>query len=105
MGLRLTDSGFLALVLIAITALMAWVRPKMATESNWPLLYFIGLVLYQKMNEELLHPYPIFIGILCAGLIRFEFMSPRWVKYVRWIELVTLVYVIMKLLGFVMYFF
>ena len=104
MGIRLTDSGLFALCLLVDTAWMAWMRPKMAIENNWPLLYFIALVLYQKTNEELLHPYPIFLGILCAGLIRFEFMSPKWIRFVRWIELVSLSYVMIKLVAYIMYY-
>ena len=104
MGLRLSDSGLFAFVLMAVTALLAYMRPKLPTESNWPLLYFVGLVLYQKMYEDVLNPYPIFIGVLCAGMIRFEFMNLRFVKYFRWIELLMLVSVIWSLLGYVMYF-
>ena len=84
--------------------MLAYMRPKLPTESNWPLLYFVGLVLYQKMYEDVLNPYPIFIGVLCAGMIRFEFMNLRFVKYFRWIELLMLVSVIWSLLGYVMYF-
>ena len=104
MALRLSDSGLFAIVVIIVTALLAFMRPRMQPESNWPLLYFIALVLYQKTNEELLNPYPVFIGVLCAGMIRFEFMNARFIKYFRWLELLMLVYVIWTMLGYVMYF-
>lgn len=92
------------MILMAATVLLAYMRPKMAPESNLPLLYFIALVVYQKMFQEVLNPYPIFAGVVCAGMIRFEFMNPRFVKYFRWIELVVLIYVVWSLLGFVLYF-
>jgi hypothetical protein len=104
MALRLTDAGVLAMALLVATIILVYMRPKIPSDSNWPLLYFIGLVVYQKMYEDLMNPYPIFIGVLCAGMIRFEFMNTRFVKYCRWLELLMLTYVIWSLLGFVLYF-
>ena len=92
------------MALMAVTMLLAYMRPKIAPESNWPLLYFIGLVLYQRMFEDILNPYPIFIGVVCAGMIRFEFMDLRFLKYFRWLELLMLIYVTWQLFGYVMYF-
>ena len=89
---------------MAVTIILVYMRPKIAPESNWPLLYFIGLVLYQKMFEDILNPYPIFIGVVCAGMIRFEFMNLRFLKYFRWLELLMLVYVTWQLFGYIMYF-
>lgn len=94
----------LAMAVIAITILLAYLRPKIPPESNWPLLYFIGLVVYQKLCEDVLSPYPIFIGVVCAGMIRFEFMNLRFLKYFRWLELLMLVLVLWDLLGFILYF-
>jgi hypothetical protein len=102
--MRLSDSGLFAIVLMLVTVVLAYMRPKIATENNWPLLYFIALVLYQKVNEDVLGQYPVFIGIVCAGMIRFEFMNLRFVKLFRWIELMMLLYVIWQLFKYVMYF-
>ena len=104
MAIRFTDSGVLAMAMIAVTILLACLRPRMAPESNWPLLYFVALVVYQKMYMDAMNPYPIFMGVVCAAMIRFEFMNPKFVRYFRWIELVMLVYVVWNLLGFILYF-
>ena len=104
MAIRLTESSALAMAMIVVTILLAYKRPKMAPESNWPLLYFIALVVYEKMYMDAMNPYPIFIGVVCAGMIRFEFMNPRLMKYFRWIELLILAFVVWSLLGLVLYY-
>lgn len=104
MGIRLTDSSLLAIVVMAATIWIAIARRKMSLESNWPLLYFIGLVVYQKMNPDVLDSYPIFMGIVCAGIIRFEFMNLRFAKFVCWVELLIFLYLIWRLLVFVVHF-
>ena len=104
MAIRLTDLGALAMAMMVITILLVYMRPKIVTDSNWPLLYFFALVVYQKMYDDIMSPYPIFVGVMCAAMIRFEFMSARFVKYFRWLETLTLVYVLWRLLGFLLYF-
>ena len=104
MSIRLTDSGALAIIMMVLTIWIATARWKLPSESNWPLLFFIGLVVYQKMYPEVVDSYPIFIGIVCAGMIRFEFMNPRFVNVVRWVELLMFLYVIWRLLTYVLYF-
>ncbi len=104
MSIRLTDVGVLAMAMMAITIWLMYLRPKMPAESNWPLLYFIALVVYQKTYLDTMNPYPIFAGIVCAAMIRFEFMNLRLVKYFRWIEFLMLSYVVWRLLGYLLYF-
>ena len=104
MAIRLTDSGVLAIIMMVITTWIAAARWKLPSESNWPLLFFIGLVIYQKMYPEVVDSYPIFIGIVCAGMIRFEFMNSRFVNVIRWVELLMFLYVIWRLLTYVLYF-
>ena len=55
------------MAMMAITVLLVYLRPRIPAESNWPLLYFIALVVYQKMNEDMMSPYPIFAGVMFAG--------------------------------------
>jgi hypothetical protein len=104
MGIRLTDSSLLAIAVMILTIWIAIARRKIPMESNWPLLYFIGLVVYQKLYPDVLDPYPIFMGVVCAGVIRFEFMNLRFAKFVCWVELLMFLYVIWRLLVFVLYF-
>jgi len=103
MSLRLTDAGLLALAIAGFSAWLAWIRPRLQTENNWPLVYYLGLVVYQKMHSEILSPNFVYGGVLCAMLIRFEFMPEKLVTFVRWLELIVLVYIIWRCVEFALF--
>jgi hypothetical protein len=103
MSFRFTDIELAALVACAITGWLFAARGRMASESNWPLVYYLAMVFYQKTIGHFLEANFIYAGVVCAMLIRFEFMSPIVVKIFRFIEGICLIYVVWSTLDFVLF--
>jgi hypothetical protein len=103
MHFRFGDSEVLALVACTITVWLFAVRGKLPIESNWPLIYYLGMVLYQKTGGKFLDPRFIYVGVVCAMLIRFEFLATGFIKFFRVLESITLIYLTWKCLDFVFF--
>jgi hypothetical protein len=103
MSLRFSDLEILALIVCGFTCWLFAVRGRMQSESNWPLAFYLALVLYQKTAGQFLEANFIYAGVVCAMMIRFEFMSQGFVKVFRFIEAICLIYVIWRCLEFVLF--
>lgn len=103
MSLRFSDLELLALIASGVTTWLFVVRGRMLPEDNWPLVYYLGMVFYQKMGGGFLDANFIYAGVVCAMLIRFEFMSQTVVKLFRFMEGICLVYIVWRCLDFVLF--
>jgi hypothetical protein len=97
------DLDLLALVACALTCWLFAMRGRMQLESNWPLVYYLGMVVYQKTGGRFLEANFLYAGVVCAMMIRFEFMSPGIVKVFRFIEAICLIYIIWRCLDYVFF--
>lgn len=102
MSLRFSDLEILALIVSGFTSWLFAVRGRMQSESNWPLAFYLALVFYQKTAGQFLEANFIYAGVVCAMMIRFEFMSQTFVKVFRFIEAICLIYVIWRCLDHVL---
>lgn len=100
MSFRFSELELLALVVSGLTGWLFAARGRMALESNWPLVFYLAMVFYQKTAGAFLEANFIYAGVVCAMMIRFEFMSPVVVKVFRFIEAICLIYVIWQCLAF-----
>ncbi|QOY89969.1 hypothetical protein [Paludibaculum fermentans] len=70
----------------------------MRLENSWPLLFYLMLVLYLNSYELVLNPYVVYVAVVCALFIRFEFMNERVVFFVRVLEVGALAHIGYRLL-------
>lgn len=91
-----TTSDFVTLVLMGLTAWLGLSRQSTKLESDWPLFYYLFLVLYLKAVDTLLDPYMIYVGVVSGLFLRFEFMGGWFLKFVRGTELFVLAYIIYR---------
>lgn len=103
MSIRLGDSEVLALIACGATIWLLLSRGKLASESNWPLLYYISMVIYQKAGGGFIDSSFLYAGVVCAMMIRFEFMSQTFSKVFRLIEAVCLIYVSWRCVDYVFF--
>lgn len=103
MSFRFSDLELLALVASGLTGWLFAIRGRLQVESNWPLVFYLGMVLYQKTGGHFLDANFIYAGVVCAMMIRFEFMSQTFVKIFRFIEAICLIYIIWRCLDFVLF--
>ncbi len=80
----------LLLVLVLATAWLVAVRFQVKPDNNWPLLYYFALVAYMNYYGLAINPYVVYVAVISALLLRFEFMNPRLILFVRMIEVVSL---------------
>ncbi|MFN0105583.1 MAG: hypothetical protein ACKV2U_26285 [Bryobacteraceae bacterium] len=103
MSLRFSDLELLALIVCGLTCWLFAVRGRLAHESNWPLVYYLAMVFYQKTVGQFLEAGIVYAGVVCAMMIRFEFMSQGFVKVFRFLETVCFVYIVWRCLDFVLF--
>ena len=89
-----TYSDFIPLFMIALTIWVMRTRFSSPIDTPWPLLYYLGLVLFVRSNEGEFNNYWIFAGVVCALFLRYEFMAGVVLKAIRTGELAVHVYVI-----------
>lgn len=84
---------------IALVA-TAWIivnRLRAGNESNWPLFYYLGIIVYDYAFPGFLDPTWIYAGVLIALFLRFEFMGGGFLKMVRVLEYAVFVYLLYTL--------
>lgn len=68
-------------------------RFSMRLENSWPLMFYLALVLYLNSYEQVLNPYVVYVAVVCALFVRFEFMNERVVFFVRIVEVAALAHI------------
>ncbi|MFN0166400.1 MAG: hypothetical protein ACKV22_08205 [Bryobacteraceae bacterium] len=87
---------------VTILALTLWFmrrRFTQPTEWNFPLFYYLLLVLYVRGMEGLFVNEVIFAAAIGAMFIRFEFLGKIPLRVIRTYEFFVLVYVVVKCFG------
>jgi hypothetical protein len=65
---------------LAIVAMVFLMRKKY--DSNLPLLFYFVALIFTNMSDRSVNPYLMVVGLAFALLLRFEFMSPGFTKFV-----------------------
>jgi hypothetical protein len=102
MYIRPTAFNVLTVVMMLLTAWVIWARFTKSLESSWPLVYYLGIVIYLKAFEGALDPYWVYVGVVSGLFLRFEFMGGLFLKMVRAVELVVLGYFLWRGYGLLM---
>ncbi len=89
---RFTVFNGSTVVFVAITVWVLSVRIRGVVDSNWPLFYYVAVVAYSAVFPGYLDPAFVYAGVVCALLLRFEFMGGFFLKIVRVIEIIVLAY-------------
>jgi len=83
-------------LMMAFAAFVIFTRLRNWFDSNVPILFYAGLLAYQRWAAEI-SKVPWWLIIVCFGLgltLRFEFMNPFFTKLVKFIEMIALTVVI-----------
>ena len=87
---RYSPFNITAALAIALTVWVFGARWRGLGESNWPLLYYLGIVVYSYIFPSVLEPSWVYAGVLTALFLRFEFMGGFILKSVRTLEALIL---------------
>ena len=83
---RFAPFNITTMVALALTLWVVAARARGVRENNWPLLYYLGIVLYSYYYPGHLEPRWIYAGVVAALFLRFEFMGGAFLKFVRLVE-------------------
>ncbi len=96
----MSNVGFLFTAGLLVGSIwLAATRLRMRLDNNWPLVYYFAAVVYLNSYPLVLNPYVVYVAVISALLLRFEFMNERLVALVRIIETIALIQVGWTLLG------
>jgi len=89
-------SGFnVTTVVFAILTLWLLVaRFRGLVEGNWPLFYYIGVIFYTSIFPDNLDPAWVYAGVVVTLLLRFEYMGGIFLKIIRGLDIVVLIYLL-----------
>ena len=87
------------LVLIGLTIAVIAARLRGLLESNWPLCYYALVIIYWQVFPGGLDPHWVFVGLVSAALLRFEFLGGVILTLVRVLEFCFFGYIIWRALS------
>jgi hypothetical protein len=78
--------GFFALLLLGLLGAVFVTRYSGRLDRSWPLVVWIATIGFSNAFEGSIDPRLVYGGIICALLLRFEFMGGWIVKVIRGLE-------------------
>ena len=94
MRLITSDAGYVTLAAFLITAWFLIARTEISAESNWPLMYYCGLIFYLQADGSFLQPRVVYAACALALIVRFEFLSANMRKVSLLCESACLTYIL-----------
>ncbi|MCW5979371.1 MAG: hypothetical protein KIT09_14945 [Bryobacteraceae bacterium] len=92
MNVRYGPFNITTFLAMACTLWIIVARLRGMTDSNGPLIYLIGIVAYSMAFPGCLEPRFIYVGSVAALFLRFEFMGGAFMKFVRLVDFLVLLY-------------
>jgi ABC-type iron transport system FetAB permease component len=74
----------------------------MKADTSWPMMFYLVLVSYSNQYDQAVPAYVLYVSVVCALLLRFEFLNERLIYFVKIIEVICLViigYVLLTILS------
>jgi hypothetical protein len=90
--IRITPFNVITFIMMVATAGVIWMRYRKTVENNWPLFYYLGIVVYLKAFDGSLEPLAVYVGMVAALFLRFEFLGGFILKSVKVVDLLILGY-------------
>ena len=88
---------FWALLLIALLVWVLVSRFSGRLDPSWQLLVWALVLVFSNVYEGIMLPTTVYAGVICALLLRFEFMGGWVLKVVRFIEAVAILLLLWQL--------
>ncbi len=90
MGQEYSPGNVTTGVMVILTVWTVVTRFRFRSDANWPLLYYLFVVIYHQWSPGKLNPWVIYVGVIGALLLRFEFMGGAFLKFIRVVEVIVL---------------
>jgi hypothetical protein len=95
MAFNATNENVVIVLLMALTLFMAGVRMRKPLETNWLLVYWLGMTMISfRYPDETFDPRVIMVGLAAGLLLRFEFLGRSITSALRLVEACVWVYIL-----------
>ena len=74
------------MVVLSCALIVIFIRTRNWLDSNFPLIFYFGLIGYAASLEDRFPPYLIYVGLALGGMLRFEFMSSNFTRVIKFCE-------------------
>jgi len=98
----LTTFNVITFILLVLTGWVVWARFTRGLETSWPLIYYMGVVVYSKVFPGSLDAVWVYAGVIAALFLRFEFMGGVILKLIRLADLIVLGYILWRSVALLM---
>lgn len=78
------------------TLMMIGVRQRRPLEDNWPLLYWLVILMFAFAQPDIFNLEAMYIGLAAGLMLRFEFMNASFARVFKGVELGVWVYVLVR---------
>jgi hypothetical protein len=85
-----TPLNMTTLLLIALAMMGIFMMLRKRYDSNLPLFFYFIVLVFTNMTDRELNPVLLYIGLIFALLLRFEFMNNSFSKFVAWIATISM---------------
>ena len=99
MYFRATPLNIVTLLLVAFALYVLYHLSKRRLDSNLPLLFYIGLVIFTNCTDRQVNPYLFAGGLALALFLRFEFLNSGFTRFVQWLEILAVAVIAMDFLN------
>ena len=80
-----TPLNMTTLLLVALATVGIIMMLRKRYDSNLPLFFYFVLLVFTNMTAREVTPFVIYVGLIFALLLRFEFLNNGFSKFVAWI--------------------
>ena len=99
MSFRDTPEGVTTLLFIAFALFVIYTRWRNWLDSNVPVLFYIVMIIYANAAQDRMPPWVVYAGFCLGMVLRFEFMSPSFTKFIKGLEFCVLGAIVYLCLG------
>jgi hypothetical protein len=90
MEFNATSHNVTEMLVIGLAVAAAILVLRKRYDSNVPLLFYFILVVFNNMSDRETNPYVLYVGLILALLLRFEFMGGGFAKLVAFLTTASL---------------
>ncbi len=86
-------------LIIAFAIFVAYTLFRRRSDFNLPLVLYVALMFYMSWTDQVLNPYVVYMGLIFALVLRFEYMNVFLTKTFCYAEIFAIVLIVWNLLG------
>lgn len=92
MDARFEAFNITTVLALGCSSILVFARLRGLADNSWPLIYYIGIVAYSMLFPGHLESRYIYLGSVAALFLRFEFMGGAFLKFIKLVDFLTLLY-------------